>query len=526
LESGLINSVYVAENFDDYYGCVETIVYFHRATKKQALDFCKDGNPRTKVRTKVWTNEDIEFIKNINNQLRPADHTYALARENSQFNKHELLQELVEELAKHLQYADYNYERKQPFILTRVQRELAELSPGSIRRWSGVAGAGKSLILAEKCVKALRDNKRVLILTFNITLRHYLRDLCSQQFGTGKYDGERKKLRKDLTIIHFHDLLKVIMTEHEIEVDFDNDEHDYTEKCMSVITSYLARGTNKSQFKFDYILIDEGQDFKGAWIRFLKQCFTGQGELFIVYDKAQDLYGNGVWIEDPAEIKNIGFKGKPGLLRYTHRLPDTMVPKIRAVRQQLQIDAEDILVESSAEQVSFHQTALWYNYRSSVSTEKIMQLDHHIDFLRQSNDWEDITILTTNESTGAEIVKYFEQKGVRTSHVYAIKQSGDIESRRSEKWKFHGGTGRLKISSFQSYKGWQTPNIVLILDSPSTRYCNGNITYAAPNPQTIKDAIFISMSRVKGKATTGEYSFICLNYLPEYDHLISSFENV
>jgi hypothetical protein len=518
LKSELINSVLLSENYTNYFGCIETIVYFHGTSKWQAINFCEAGN----THTKIWTIEDINFIANEDNQLTPSKHTYALSRENSIFNANGLLEALVKELSIHLQYADYNYERRKPYILTREQKALSDLSPGSIRRWSGVAGSGKSLILAEKAVKALKDNRRVLVLTFNITLRHYLRDLCSQQFGQGSYIGERRKLRKDLTIIHFHELLKVIMTEHEIEVDFDNEDGNLADRWMNAITQYLSHNPISPLFKYDYILIDEGQDFIGEWIRFLKQFYTMQGELFIVYDKAQDLFNHGVWIEDSEQVRSIGFRGRPGNLKYTLRLPNNMVQRIQAVRKNLQVDAEEILVQQN-EQISLFQTEYWYNYRANYIPDKLKQLEFHINELRVTNDWEDITILTTNENTGAEIVEFFERGGVRTSHVYDLQRERDRERRRNEKWKFHGGTGRLKVCSFHSYKGWQTPNIILVLDAPSTRYLNSYIVYSELNPQSIKDAIFISMSRVKGKATTGEYAFYCLNYIPDYDHLKSCF---
>ena len=216
-----------------------------------------------------------------------------------------MLAELVKELTSNLQYSDYNYERKQPIKLTYEQRKLAKLQKGCIRRWSGVAGAGKSLSLAQKAVNALKEDKAVLILTFNITLRHYLRDLCSQQFGIGSYDGERKKLKSNLTIYHFHDYLKVVMMEHEIEIIHDEEGQDFTQKWINIINSYIQNNTIKTHLKYDYILIDEGQDFQGEWIRFLKQFFTNEGEVFIVYDKAQDLYKHGIWIlvsEDNLEI--------------------------------------------------------------------------------------------------------------------------------------------------------------------------------------------------------------------------------
>lgn len=516
LKLELTNSVYLAERFKNYYSCIETVVYFHGISKTNALKFCKKNE---NAYTKIWTDEDVKYISNPQNKLNYINHTYALTWNYSKFNNNGLLEKLVNELEKHLSYADYNYQRKKPYILTSSQKKLAKLRPGSIRRWSGVAGSGKSLILTEKAVRALKENNRVLILTFNITLRHYLKDLCSQQFGLGKDNEERKKLRSDLTIIHFHGLLRVIMTEHEIELESDYNSQEFTEKWIETINYYLDKNPMKNQFNYDYILIDEGQDFKGSWIRFLKRFFTGKGEMFIVYDKAQDLFHHGVWIEDPDQIKNIGFKGKPGMLKYSYRLPDVMIQKIHEVRKRLQIDGDDILVPSDKQQINVLENVIWVNYRAMYNIEKLSQLKNHINKLRESNNWEDITILTTNENTGVEIVEYFEKKGIRTSHVYDLQRQRDNGRRRSEKWKFYGGNGRLKVCSYQSYKGWQTPNVILVLDSPSTRYLNGKIVYETAKCELIKNALFISMSRVKGKATTGEYSFICLNYLKEYNYL-------
>lgn len=176
----------LVERYAQYYGCIETVVYFHGVSKIQAVNYC--GYSKN---TKIWTDEDLDIIDNPNIKLKPQDYTYALAFKKSKFSDNGLLQRLVDELEKICSYSDYRYERREPFKLTSKQKELAALHKGSIRRWGGVAGAGKSLILAEKAVNALKAEKRVLMLTFNITLRHYLRDLCSQQFGV----GNRRKLR-------------------------------------------------------------------------------------------------------------------------------------------------------------------------------------------------------------------------------------------------------------------------------------------------------------------------------------------
>ncbi|EJT6165014.1 NERD domain-containing protein [Clostridium perfringens] len=515
LKMELTNSIEFSEEFhDEFFGCIETVVYFHKATIYQAKKLCEKDNNYTKI----WTKNEFDYICNINNKLDAYKYTYALSLNKSKFNRNKMLDKLVKELKCNLQYSDYNYERKQPIKLTYEQEKLAKLQKNSIRRWSGVAGAGKSLSLAQKAVNALKESHRVLILTYNITLRHYLRDLCSQQFGPGSYSGERKKLRSDLTICHFHDFLKIVMAQFEIEIENDED-NKFTERWINRINSCIKIKGIKSYLKYDYILIDEGQDFEGEWIRFLKQFFTEVGEIFIVYDKAQDLYEHGVWIEDSNQIKNIGFKGKPGNLKISMRMPEKMVYLVQDIRNEFNISAEKIIPNVNSQQ-SLIEITKWINCMPLTLTEKLDQIETQVDFLRRNNNsLEDITIITTNEETGVEIVNRFKSRGIKTSHVYDMKKERNHARRRREKWKFQGGTGRLKICSYHSYKGWETPNIVLVLDEPSTKYEDGIISKGEYKEKNIFDAIFISMSRVKRKALTGEFSFTCLNYLSEYNRI-------
>lgn len=522
LKTELINSVFLSETFnDEFFACIETVVYFHKATKFEAVKFCDEDNDNTKI----WTKGDIDYISNINNKLNASQHTYALALSKSKFTYNGLLAELVKELKSNLQYSDYNYERKQSIKLTQDQNKLAKLKKGSIRRWSGVAGAGKSLCLAQKAVNALKEDKTVLILTFNITLRNYLRDLCSQQFGIGSYDGERKKLRSNLTIWHFHDFLKNIMTEYGIEIRHDEDAKDFTQGWINTINSYIVDNNIKDYLKYDYILIDEGQDFKGEWIIFLKQFFTNEGEIFIIYDKAQDLYNHCIWIEDSNMIKNIGFRGQPGNLKVSMRLPEKIVSLIQDIRNEFNIDAEQIKPNADTQQ-SFIGITKWINSSANDIIEKLDQIENQVKFLTKTNVLDDITILTTNENTGVEIVNRFEKKGIKTFHVYDMNKQKNYDKRRNEKWKFQGGQGRLKICSYHSYKGWETPNIILVLDMANTKGIDGNIGEGEFNEKNIFDAIFISMSRVKKKCLTGEYSFICINYLSKYNKIKKIFEDI
>lgn len=326
-------------------------------------------------------------------------------------------------------------------------------------------------------------------------------------------------MKKDYRVLYFHEFLKVVAASYCIKLPYNeldihnNKDYDFTKDWIKCLENFMELNPLPYELKYDYILIDEGQDFRGDWIRFLKKFYTKKGELFIVYDKSQDLYEHGIWIEDSQQIKNIGFRGRPGYLKYSHRIPPKMIEKIELVRKELGIKEENILsLKNDFREINLFGSIEWTNCDTNSKDDKLNKIDSKIKELRENNKLEDITILTTNENTGVDIVKFFMNKGIKVSHVYDMNKGKNEKNRRNEKWKFRGGTGRLKVCSYHSYKGWQTPNIILVLDSCRSE----NIVDIRKN---VSNAIFISMSRVKPNSMNGQYSFTCFNYLPEYNFL-------
>ena len=80
LKSDLENSEDFISKNSDYYGYIETIVYFHGASKSQAINFC--GFDKY---TNIWTDEDIDYIADINNRLNSDEHTFALSLKKSKY---------------------------------------------------------------------------------------------------------------------------------------------------------------------------------------------------------------------------------------------------------------------------------------------------------------------------------------------------------------------------------------------------------------------------------------------------------
>ena len=69
---------------------------------------------------------------------------------------------------------------RRPLTLSAAAANIANNpSKARIRRVRGAAGCGKSLGLAARAARLAHEGKEVLVVTFNSTLTHYLRDLAA-----------------------------------------------------------------------------------------------------------------------------------------------------------------------------------------------------------------------------------------------------------------------------------------------------------------------------------------------------------
>ncbi|MGG3957516.1 NERD domain-containing protein/DEAD/DEAH box helicase [Bhargavaea massiliensis] len=504
------------------YAIVELVVYFHHAKAEEARSFC--GNEADKVAKII----DQSHVKAIGMNRLDEGGIRTLSIDESLMVRNDILPAFVRDLKAWLNPSDYHTERREPIKLFPDQERYVKIQPGSHRRLRGVAGSGKSLILATKAARMLKQSYRVLILTYNITLRHYLRDLVSQQFGT----GDRTLIRDELVISHFHHFLKRLADNYGIELPDGNDgDDDFELGWIEIINKHISKIEIDRDWMFDAILIDEGQDFKKQWVQFLKTFFTGQAEFFIFYDIDQDLYGRqkDVWIEESQEIKGLGFRGRPGHLNITRRLPGSIVQLISLIRKYFDEQRkQEILIPHA--QLDFFTQISWQNMSESQEEKPKLVYDELQSLLEQGAKVDDIAILTIHEETGLEIVKELSSKGFSISHVYDLSGMRNEEKRRSEKWKFQPGDGRLKVCSVHSFKGWEASHIIFVLDRPRNHLMNiqsfSGVSGRNKEKEDknsfgarIEDLLFIALSRVRYHEKMGFCSFTCLNFLPEYNDL-------
>jgi hypothetical protein len=168
------------------------------------------------------------------------------------------------------------------------------LEPG-LRIINGVAGSGKTLILLkaiEQIVNPIqleileKEKPRILVVFYTGTLKRY-------------YNSQLKTYKKDknIEIMAFWPLIK---NKFKIEIkdksDKGNDEA--AELALKNIESSKMAGC------YDYIFVDEAQDFYPSWMKLLYQMLKGRSyedkNLKAVFDGKQDIYGKSK--KDPYTI--------------------------------------------------------------------------------------------------------------------------------------------------------------------------------------------------------------------------------
>lgn len=216
--------------------------------------------------------------------------------------------------------------------LTPDQQRRAASRPG-YTAVEGVAGSGKTLILAHRAAAAAADGRRALLLTYNRTLTNFIRALL--QHTPYAFRSDR------LTVLHFHELCRRIHDHHDEPLpsirrrgrsrvvpngppleDLDPQalEVDWPESARKLLT---ARGV-PAALRFDLVLIDEGQDFGPEWLGLIGQL--GASEVVMAHDLGQRLYDreDGLSSKGIANLFGIS-KTRGAPMRKVIRLPAATV---------------------------------------------------------------------------------------------------------------------------------------------------------------------------------------------------------
>ncbi len=389
----------------------------------------------------------------------------------------------------------FGQDQRKPIRLNLDQQEIARVRTASgFRRVKGPAGSGKSLALAARAAELASQEKQVLVCTFNITLMNYLRDLVARYVRTviGQRKTRRKVLRRQIEFRHFHGWCKWICMEAEFEEEYsslwtqDQSKEVLNTDMANLVTQiYSDSSICENLPKYDAVLVDEGQDYRLNWWQTLRKAVKPGGEMLLVADKTQDVYGTAAsWTEQA--MNGAGFRGRWKELKNSYRLPDKLTPILNVFGEEFLLPSGvdvDLPVATQLElEIEDPPDLRWVQVRSRDSLTEISfeEVRRHMQLLQEDTAIPDIFFLVQDNSLGLKLVERCGQHNISVLHTFGMDDSSEHgvdsirknEDSRRRKLSFFLGDARVKATTLHSFKGWEARHLVIQfnrIESPEDR---------------------------------------------------------
>jgi len=352
----------------------------------------------------------------------------------------------------------HSIEQGEKLNLKGNQIKIAEPKSGH-HRVRGVAGSGKTQALAYRAGKLASMNCNVLIITFNITLWHYVKDMIARSPFNFRWD--------QITFNHFHGFCKDKLNEFGVPWPYSegSSEESLDEFFRSTVPETVKEAiVGKNYQRYDAILIDEGQDYHIEWYELLSQYFLStRDELLLVSDKRQNIYDRELDWQDKRVSSNKAHltKFREDFIRLyeTFRLPKRVAEMSNEFSETFGLDQE-LKVSRIQDMPSLihSQHIVWINIEQEQWLEYVF--NSFLRLKRETYSPSDMVMLLPSHKYGKECVQFFKEKNVEVNHVFENEEEAKFHPHKKAFWM---GDGRLKMSTIHSFKGWELLNIVLYI---------------------------------------------------------------
>lgn len=348
----------------------------------------------------------------------------------------------------------YHRDRRTGLELTTQQKQLTLPKPGH-RRLRGAAGSGKTLVLAHRAAKLAMGNQKVLVITYNRNLWYFIKKMIEEC----PYNFEWS----NITFRHFHGFCKDLLNEFSLPTPSRfNDIVPVLEEAIKKILPESIENKSLEKFKYDAILIDEGQDYSWKWYNFLSKFLNDRNELFLVCDEKQNIYGRELsWID--GKMENVQFRGRWAELDTIHRLP-------REISKLASKFSEDFALSSSIEfdsaQTLFNDIPSLFRWENIQGKNWLINVYEAYKTFTQEQiasrrkfKQSDIVILLPKNLMGTELVEFLENKEISCDHIFLSRNGSSWRNKKISSISDE----RLKISTIHQFKGWESPNVILLI---------------------------------------------------------------
>jgi hypothetical protein len=456
-----------------YFSIVQTAVYFHNEKTENARQFCFD----------------VDYTQILGHDvLNPQGFQVILGK--ARLNRSSFLfdRDLYESFRRFLKPPEHTPDMGKDIRYTRKQEELVKSKANLRQKVRGVAGCGKTKVLAGRAVAAYARTKDVvLILTFNITLRNYIHDRISEVRQLFPWSG--------FEITNYHQFFKTQANNYELEYDdllIASDQRDF----FASVKNRLRR--------YETILVDEVQDYKNEWLRLLVEYFLAEDGEFVVFgDEKQNVYkrsmGNDKFPVTPIVGRwnelNESFRMGTGTFSIAQAFQNAYFQEYYQPDKNVEV-MQGELFEIPAK--------FRYYVKPQAGSKEIFQLicDEIQSLSVHPNDL--VVLAPTHETTRSLEYHFRHHAHEHTTHAGETEEEyksllrdypdqnyhfkSKLEHiRRGRKLHFRGHSGTVKLSTIYSFKGWEAHTLILIISN----------THSVEEQGILNELIYTGLTRAR-----------------------------
>ncbi len=396
----------------------------------------------------------------------------------------------------------HSYKEGKHIQLTTIQSKLSESVANSMQKISGVAGSGKTQVLATRAVNAqVRTGGDVLVLTYNIALANYMK----YRIGEIRADFPWDKISTS----YYHQFIRSQANRCGLHVDFASYED----------VAFFDKYENSVK-KYDAIFIDEVQDYHSVWLQILHKYFLKPNGEFVVFgDPKQNIYQRPLDIDGNIRIGTI-----PGRWNTQLQVGKRFLnPQLTSLAISFQKNYfKDIPTDNFEEQIplqsSLYSCVKYYNIGRNSNVSTILERCKSI-MKEEQLETQDLVIISQTGTILREIELAYRQETNRETTItfinkeqcqalmdklnlatyadacrdYRFKNDKDAVE-HNKKLLFTMDTNNLKFSTIHSYKGWESPTVIFLL-LPEKKYEYERFT--VPSQHTVPELIYTAITRAR-----------------------------
>lgn len=517
----------------NFFNLVEPLVYMHKAdrTEIDMLYRLPENLVKEKINelTKNYKlgNINYEFYnrraeglsrtrKNLSRDKSIAytkDRLAGLLNKINGFKPHTLFDDRVyNDLKRRLMPSEHVLKQGKEIPLDEKQKKLI-VSENGQSKIMGVAGCGKTTVMASRAVNAYnRHHERVLIITFNITLKNLIKDKISDILG--------QRDEQSFAVTNYHQFFNSQLNVLAEDISGLIDEYGFEQLYKHDIFK------DKELDRYQTILVDEVQDFENEWVKILRDNFLAEnGEMVLFGDYSQNIYERE---PQRAAVIAQGFGSWKKLKRsYRTELQSSLNPIFKKFQAKYLLekyteselmDIAQVQPEFTFEVLKYHACPLnWedeaftliqsYIKQFNINPNDMVILSSNIYLVRKIaekyNGLEKTHCMFETYSELYQLLRHYapmlsleELKNMSEEQLRkflyqfpAVKNELD-QARRTKKNHFYPNSGLIKLSTVHSYKGLESKTVFYLMDEKDT----AEIVYTSIT-RTVENLIILDKSK-------------------------------